>query len=245
VTSLETAEASTASAVSSSKRAGRRPACGKPANGLRAAHYAKRCSTAENTFRMDARTVDDAATRLRNLRREEWEDLGLAVLALGLGIAATQVRPSLAVPLFVGGLAVGILGMRALWRRWDLVERLAGERDAYVIAEVREFATREATTERRHCLAVMIRNRLRQPSPLCAERIGAVAEELDALASELDSPELELDPACAVACVRLLSDVEGSPLLNPALPGDELRSRVCQIRSGFRPRAVACGSGQR
>ena len=42
-----------------------------------------------------------------------------------------------------------------------------------------------------------------------------------------------LDPACAVACVRLLSDPEQSPLLNSAQPADELRSRVSQIRSGF------------
>ena len=59
------------------------------------------------------------------------------------------------------------------------------------------------------------------------------AEELEALACELEDEELALDPACAVACMRLLSDVSESPLLNPALPPELLRSRVRQIRSGF------------
>ena len=42
-------------------------------------------------------------------------------------------------------------------------------------------------------------------------RVLAAAEELEALASELDDEELELDPACAVACMRLLTDVFGEP----------------------------------
>lgn len=186
---------------------------------------------------MYARAVDEAAERLRDLRREAWHALGLAAVALGLAVAATQLLPSLALPLFLGGLAVGALGIRALWRRWDLVERLAGERDAYLIGEVREFASREATMERRQSLAALIRGRLTLPQPRFEDRIATAAEELEALASELDDGELELDPACAVACVRLLSDVVGSPLLNPEVPAAELRSRVRQIRSGFRPLA--------
>jgi hypothetical protein len=37
--------------------------------------------------------------------------------------------------------------VRAVWRRWDLVDRLTGERDAYVISEVLAYASREATME--------------------------------------------------------------------------------------------------
>jgi hypothetical protein len=188
---------------------------------------------------MYARAVDDAAARLRALRHEERGDLGLAVLALALACAATQVRPALVVPLFLGGLAVAALGIRALWRRWDLVERLAGERDAYVIPEVMTYASREATMERRHNFAALIRNQLPQPELPVVERIAAAAGELAALASELDDADLDLEPASAVACMRLLSDVAKSPLLNPALPPEELRSRVCQIRSGFNPRRFA------
>jgi hypothetical protein len=75
---------------------------------------------------MYARALDDAGTRLSELRREEWADFGLATLALTLAIAATQVRPALAMPLFVGGVAAWALGIRARWRHWDLVDRLAG-----------------------------------------------------------------------------------------------------------------------
>jgi len=181
---------------------------------------------------MYARAIDDASVRLRELRHEEWEELGVAALALGLAIAATQFRPALAVPLFLGGLVVGALGVRALWRRWDLLERLSGEREAYVISEVLAFASREASMERRHSFAALIRSRLTAPVDV---QVIAAAEELRALASELDDGEVALDPACAVACMRLLTDLTESPLLNPALPPEELRSRIRQIRSGFGP----------
>ena len=182
---------------------------------------------------MYARALDDASARIRELRQEELHDLALAAIALGLALAATQVRPAFAMPLFLGGVVVGARGARALWRRWDLVERLAGERDAYVIPEVRAFASREATMERRHSFAALIRSRVAQPGAGFETRVTSVAEELEALVCELEDGELGLDPACAVACARLLSDFPQSPLLNPAVSAEELRSRVCQIRSGF------------
>jgi hypothetical protein len=182
---------------------------------------------------MYARAVDDAAARLGELRREEREDLGLASLALGLAVAATQVHPELVVPLFLGGLAVGAFGLRALWRRWELVDRLAGEPDAYVISEVRAYASREAGSDKRHGYAAWIRSKVLHPEPALAPRIAAAAAELEALADELDDEDLRLEPACAVACLRLLTDLAASPLLNPGLPADDLRSRVIQIRAGF------------
>lgn len=158
---------------------------------------------------MYARAVDDAAARLRELRHEEWEDLGLAALALGLAVAATELRLSLALPLFLGGLAVGFFGVRARWHRWDLVERLAEDRDAHVLPEVLEHASREATMERRQTFAALIRGRLRPGSGL-GSRLSAAADELEPLASELEDRRLVLEPVSAVACARLLSDVEGS-----------------------------------
>ena len=53
---------------------------------------------------MYARAVDDASARLQELRQEEWQELGLAALALGLALMATQIRPALAMPLFLGGI---------------------------------------------------------------------------------------------------------------------------------------------
>jgi hypothetical protein len=188
---------------------------------------------------MHARAVDEASFRLRELRQEEWGDLGLAALSLGLALVATQLRPVLAMPFFLGGVVVGARGITALWRRWDLVERLAGERDAYVIPEVLAYAAREATVDRRHTYAALIRGELQQTGLAYADRVMLAADELQALACELEDDELVLDPACAVACMRLLSDVSESPLLNTTLPPELLRSRVRQIRSGFEARRVA------
>lgn len=182
---------------------------------------------------MYARAVDDAAARLRELRREEWEDFGLAALALGLAVAGSQARPALAMPFFVAGLTVAALGVRALWREWDLLDRLAGERYAYVIPQVLTYAAREATTERRRTFAALIRARLQQPTGAFGARGVSVREELEALATELEDRELSLDPACAVACMRLLTDV-GSPFFAPEAVED-LRSGVRQVRAGFGP----------
>jgi hypothetical protein len=179
---------------------------------------------------MYARAIDDAAARLHDLRREEWEDLGLAGLAISSALAATQVYPELALPLFLGGLGVGILGIRALWRHWDLVDRLLDQPAAYVIPEVRTRAERESTMERRQALAGYVRVWLKEPVD---ERLATVADELEALAADLVDDELALDPACAVACTRLLADLVSSPLLNRELPQDVLRGQVLRIRSGF------------
>jgi hypothetical protein len=185
---------------------------------------------------MYARAVDDAAARLRQLSCEQWEQFGLAALALGLAVTASEVLPALAVPLLLGGLALGALGMRAFWRHWDLLDRLAGDRDAHVIPAVAAYASRDATPERRHAAAAAIRRSLRERELGCDVQFMPVAEELEGLASELDDGRLALDSAAAVACTRLLSDAPGGALLNPALRPEELRSRVRQIRGGFRPR---------
>ena len=187
---------------------------------------------------MDARAVEAAATHLRELRHEEWGDFGLAALALAFAVGATAVQPSLAVPSFVGGIFLCGRGIRALWRRWDLTDRLVGERDAYVIPEVRARALRAATSERRQTCAAVLRAMSSEPPPLLAARVEAAAADLAALVERLDDEQLELEPVCAVQCMRLLSDPNGSPLLDPAVPPEELRSRIRQICAGFRPRTT-------
>lgn len=184
---------------------------------------------------MYARAIEDAEARLRELRREEWEDLGLAGVVLACAVAAAQLRPSVALPLFLGGLGVGFLGVRALWRRWDLLEDLTEERDAYVITEVFDHASREARIERRQTLAAYVRSAAKDPGYRLEASVAAAKDDLEALASELEDPSLDLHPAAAVACARLVSDVSQSPLLNPELPPDQLLAVVRQIRSGFTP----------
>jgi hypothetical protein len=185
---------------------------------------------------MYARAVEEGAAKLRALRHEEWEDLGLGAVAIALAFAATQAWPELAVPLFVGGIVVGVRGVRAAWRRWDLVDRLAGYVDAYVIPEVLAYASRHASMERRRTFASYLRSRLLTTD----ERIAAVAQDLEALAGELEDESLALDPVAAIACMRLLSET-GSPLLDPSASAEELRSRVLRVRSGFGPRPLSSG----
>ena len=184
---------------------------------------------------MYARAVEQADARLRDLRHEERGEFGVAAAALTSAVVATELAPSLAAPLFVGGLVIGGMAVRSIWRRWDLLDRLAGERDAHAIAEVRAFASREATMDRRHSFAALIRGRLGDATTTDDARVLAAADDLQALARELDDDKLSLDPASAVACMRLLSDVSRSPLLNRALPTEDLRSRIRQIRCGFQP----------
>ena len=182
---------------------------------------------------MYARAIEHATLRLGELRHEEHYRLGLAAVALALAVVASQLQPSLALPLLVGGVVLGILGLRALLLRWELIDGLISDRDAYVIADVVARASDEARMERRRAFAVSIRQVLAAPQP---ERLQACEQALQALAAELDDDNLILDPSCAVACMHLVGDHVESPLYNAGLPAEALRWRVAQIRSGFAPR---------
>jgi hypothetical protein len=182
---------------------------------------------------MVARAVEDVGRRLKDLQREEWEDGAVGAAALVLAVGASVVLPALALPLFAGGLFLTWRAVIAGWRRWDLVDRLLVERDAYTIPEVRLRAEREASMANRRSLSRVIRARLELAEN---PRVAANAGLLAALAEELADPELELDPVCAAACSRLLLDDVASPLVNPTLPADDVRSRLVQIRLGFRRR---------
>jgi len=192
---------------------------------------------------MYARAVDDAGARLRELGHQGWQSLALGVVAFGLALGATQVRPSFAVPLFVGGLVVLASGVRTVWRHWDLLDCLTDDRDAYVIPEVLARARRETTMERRRGFAAEIRCTLAGRSTDRAPGTE-VAEELAALAAELEDPGLALDPACAVACMRLLCD-PASPLFDPDAFDAEVRGRVVRIRAGFSTHARDAAVGGR
>ncbi len=187
---------------------------------------------------MVARDVERLSAELGALRHGLWEHLGLALLAFGLAVTASQFWPAFAVPLLLGGVASLFLFLRALLRRFELIDRLVLDRDAYAIPEVRRRAEEAATMESRRSLAVSIQCLLRQPALGVPGRVAAVARELEALAAELDDEQLALDPACAVACSRLLNDVLASPLRNPTYPREDVHSRICQILAGFRPRSA-------
>ena len=185
---------------------------------------------------MYARAIDEAETRLLELRHEERYQLGLSAVALAASLAMTAIYVPVVLPLFVGGLAVGVLGMRTFWQRWDIVDRLADERDAYVIPEVLSYAARDACMERRSTSAALIRSWLCTAALAGSSPVLAQAEELEALACELEDRDLELDPACAVACRRFLTDGTVSPLFDDAARREDIESWIVRIRDGFRPR---------
>jgi hypothetical protein len=158
--------------------------------------------------------VDENAVRLRELRREEWADTLLTVVVLGLALAASQTHSVLATPLVVAFIGAVILALRAFWRRWELLDRLLLDRDAYAIAEVRARAEHIASMKNRHDLASSIRSLLEETRSTPPQPAAALADELEALAVELDDAQLGLDPRCAVLCQHLLTDGSESPPLN-------------------------------
>jgi len=168
----------------------------------------------------------EAETRLAELRRDELHQLGLGALALGASLAMTAAYDPLVGPLFVGGLAMWLLGIRSLWRRWDLVDRLADDRDAYVISAVRAYAARDTRMDRRHANAASLRFWASQPD------VTEDVDELEQLARDLDDADLDLSPASAIVCRRLLTDPTVSPLLNASL-ADNLHDTIAEIERGF------------
>ena len=188
---------------------------------------------------MTAQTVKDAEHRLRELRQDEWTDLGLAALAMGLALVASFLHPALALPLFIGALASSALAGRAFFRRSELFDRLLLDRDAYAIPEIRRRAQELASMESRRALAQAVRTRLTPAPPGCSTppRVSAVAAELESLAGELDDETLSLDPDCAVRCHQLLNNYGDSPLLNHLLSEQDLEIWIRRIRCGFDPEA--------
>jgi hypothetical protein len=197
-----------------------------------------RVPSPDSVVEMYARAVDDAASHLRDLEHTVREDLALAALALGLAIVATRSWPALAMPLFLGGLGVGVLGLRAFVRRWNLLDSLADECDAYLIPQVHRYASREASADRRRLLASQLRVMLDQPRLDRELRSLGMREELEALATRLADDELVLEPRSAVVCKHLLVDAE-SPLFDPSAHAAELRLRIRDVESGFRSRTLA------
>lgn len=175
---------------------------------------------------MHARAVIEAESRLAELRRDEWQQLGLGALALGASLAITAAYEPLVAPLFFGGMALWLLGIRSLWRRWDLVDRLADDRDAYVISAVRAYAARDARMDRRHTNAASLRCWAAEAD------LTEVVGDLEQLARDLEDADLALSPACAIVCRRLLTDPVVSPLLNGGL-ADHLHETIVEIERGF------------
>jgi hypothetical protein len=174
---------------------------------------------------MVARAVEDAGRRLQDLRREEWQDYALAAVTLGLAVTASVACRALALPLFVGGLFATSRAILAGWRRWDLLDRLVVERDAYAIPEVRARADQEATMASGG-EALERADRDRRPG-LVVEDAGALAEDLDRADARAGSAEqvlLEDRPGSALRiAVGQLRDKGRN--VDPRRAGDRARRR--------------------
>jgi hypothetical protein len=177
---------------------------------------------------VNARQLDEAARELHDLRTQSVEDLALALVATGLALAATQVRPVLAMPLLLGAIGVGFLGVRTLVRRMFLVEELAGDRDAYEIPAVLRFGLRTATPAHRRQLARSIWVAMTDSTYPVAERLRSVRVELEQLVAVLEDERRSLQPYTLVMLERWLND-PGGEFRNRAVPTAELRSRLRAI----------------
>jgi len=188
---------------------------------------------------MNARAVEHAQLELHELKVQSVEDLALAAVALATALAGTRLLPAAAVPLLFGGIGVAFLGVRALVRRYLLLEDLVADRDAYAIADVYRLAVWTASPQRRHQLAVSLRCALGGSSYGVNERVETNRDLLEELVRALEDYRLALDPAAAVALDRLLTDGSARPLYDSAVPADELRSRLRQVLNGFDERRAA------
>jgi hypothetical protein len=179
-----------------------------------------------------ARQIDQAASKLRDLKAQSLEDLTLAAFSLGPALVTDRLRPALAVPLVAGAATLVFLGLRALVRRSFLIEDLAVEPDAYEIAAVRSFGLRAASTRHRQTLAATIRAALAGSTGDVAARLDAARPELEELIADLEDERLCLEPAAAVVLERWLNDPESS-FLDRSRPPEELCSRLRSILSAF------------
>ena len=180
---------------------------------------------------MTSREIDQAATRLRELKQEMLGDGLLAACALGLALGATWYRPSLAVPLTVGALAMTFLGTRAYVRRFLIVDELADDRDAYCIPAIRGFGRRAASVAHRRELARRVRAALEGSTGAVGGRFSAARPDLEHLISALEDEKVEWEPQAVVLLDHWLSDPDGS-FRNSSLPAAEIRSRISSLLPG-------------
>ena len=190
---------------------------------------------------MNTREIEAAAREVVALRH-----LASAQFALGLAAALTAavtvaVDARLAAALGAGVALEVLLAAASAARRRALVAALAVSREAYVIPEVRRYGEQLTEIGARRALSRSIAAVLRAAATdgagvYLADRVVSQAPALAGLARALVEPDNLVDPTAMAACEQLLTDGRMSPLLNPALPPDELDAALRRIHGGIRPR---------
>lgn len=181
---------------------------------------------------MTAHEIDRAAKRLGELRSQMLEDAVLAVACFGLALAATWYRPSLAVPLTIGAMAMTVLACRAFVRRSFLVEDIAADRDADRIPAVHDFCLRAASIQHRRETARILRGAVVGSTGRTAERMELAGPDLVVLIAALENEGIEWDPQTVVALDQWIADPEGS-FRDVSIPAVEMRSRVRSVLAGL------------
>jgi hypothetical protein len=187
---------------------------------------------------VDARSVEEASRQLEQRRWEELANAALAVAASALAALGVLFGSRLVLALAIGAACAFALALVAAVRRYLLIERLALDRDAYVIAAVYRYGCRLTSRRTRQRLSRSLRSLVAEPwrrwSCIVPGRVAAFATDLEQLARELEDADCEVEPVSAAGCMRLLTDGAESPLLNPTVSTEDLRAALLRIRDGIR-----------
>jgi hypothetical protein len=187
---------------------------------------------------VDARSIEEASRELERRRWQVFADVTFALVAGAPAALGVLFEPPAALALAIGAAFALALALVAAVRRYLLIERLALDRDAYTIAAVHRYGRRLTSRRTRERLSRSLRS-LVANSGRCEPyippgRVAAFATDLEELAHELEDAECKVEPVSAASCLLLLSDGMESPLLNPAVPVEDLRAALLRIRSGIR-----------
>ncbi len=193
--------------------------------------------------------VETAARELVALRRLAVQRGLVAVTAAAVAGLVASVDMRVAVALGAGAIVEAGLAVVSACDRRQLLLALAAHRDSYVLAEVRGFGASLTTPKRRLALArsiaAVLRNSGTFDSIYILDRVAVEAPALTAIARALADDSAVVEPSAMAALVQLLTDGNGSPLLNPAASRDELRGTVAGILAGIHPRQEARGDEAR
>lgn len=189
-----------------------------------------------------SRGLEAAASEVLSLRRLAAHRALVTGAAAVLAALVAAVDSRFAVALGVGSIAEGLLTFVVLSRRRDLLLALASDRNAYALADVRHFGASLVAPRRRLSVARTIADVLRESgephSLYVVDRVAAEAPALVAIAQALANHATVIEPTAMAALLRLLTDSQKSPLLNPAAPSDKLGEVVAAVLAGIHPRAA-------
>lgn len=188
---------------------------------------------------MNARELEQAQSDLGARRRKAVHTAALACVAIVVALPLVWLSPRLAIALAAAAAGEAAVAAAVFHGRRERIARLALDPAAYAIRDVERYGQR-CVGERRKLAAWLVEvvAEARMPASFyLRDRVDRSAADLELLARELGASAAKVQPASAVACRRLLTHTVESPLYNPRVPADELRSALLRIRAGIRTRS--------